>query len=240
MIYKLADFIVEFKNPSPDVVDFFKDYISEGTPQASFEISEQEIEFETQKAQNKYTRLNSELTAMLRKFSRWTLDYNAFLLHSALVDVDGVGVAFAARSGTGKTTHIRLWQQLLGERMTIINGDKPIIRFFENEQYPIGYGTPWNGKERFGINGKTAVKHFCFIERSDINSCEKIEASQILNQFFGQIYLPKNEPIVISKMLNFANKFLKNITVWRIKCNMDISAAETAYNTIFKENTNEA
>ena len=239
MICKLADFIVEFKNPSPAVEKFFSNYISNATPQVSFEITEDEIEYETQLAKKKYTRFNSELTAMLRKFSRWTLDSNAFLLHSALIDVDGIGVAFAAKSGTGKTTHLRLWQQLLGNRVIVVNGDKPIIRFFEEEQYPIGYGTPWNGKEGYGINGKTAIKHFCFIERSETNSCEKIEISQMLNSFFDQIYLPKSEPIVISKMLSFANEFFKNITVWKIKCNMDISAAKVAYDTIFKENTNE-
>ena len=67
---------------------------------------------------------------------------NAFVLHSATIDVEGVGVAFSAHSGTGKTTHMNLWQELLGDKMVVVNGDKPIVRFFDEEpNQPYAYGT---------------------------------------------------------------------------------------------------
>ena len=233
MICKLADFLVEFKNPSRQIEEFFKDYMHDGVPQVSFEINEQDIDFENTLINGKYGRFNNELSAMLRKFTIWSLDKNAIFLHSALIDFDGVGVAFAAPSGTGKTTHMRLWQQLFGDRVVVVNGDKPTVRFFEDIKFPVGYGTPWNGKEMLGINGKTNIKHFCFIERSEKNSCEKVDPSQVLDLFFKQVILPRNNPNAISKTLKLANMFLNNVTVWKIKCNMDISAAKVAYDTIF-------
>ncbi len=240
MICKLADFIVEFINITPEAQNYFENYLSNENPQVTFEITSQDIEYEISNINGKCTRLNAELSAMLRKFSMWTLANDAFYLHSALIDVDGVGVAFAAPSGTGKTTHMRLWGELLGDKMRIINGDKPIARFFYDKQYPIGYGLPWCGKERYEINDKVEIKHFCFIERSETNSCEKVVASEYLNLFFKQILLQRNNPAAVAKTLNLADKFLKNVSIWKIKCNMDISAAEVAYNTIFKENINEA
>ena len=240
MICKLADFLVEFKNPSRQVEEFFKDYIHDGVPQVSFEINEQDIDFENTLMNGKYGRFNNELSAMLRKFTIWSLDENAIFLHSALIDVDGVGVAFAAPSGTGKTTHMRLWQQLLGDKVIVVNGDKPTVRFFEDIKFPVGYGTPWNGKEMLGINGKTNIKHFCFIERSEINSCEQMNPSDSLQLFFQQIFISRDNIPMMIKTLKLADKFLKNVAVWKIKCNMDISAAKVAYDTIFKENTNEA
>ena len=69
-------------------------------------------------------------SSFLRKLAEWLPLHDAFVLHSATFDVDGVGVVFAAHSGTGKTTHMLLWQKLLGDKMTIVNGDKPIVRFF--------------------------------------------------------------------------------------------------------------
>ena len=239
MICKLADFIVEYINPSSDVEKYFENYISTEQPEISFEITTDDVDAIIDSVNGDCTRINAELVAMLRKFCGWSLDKNAFFLHSALIDVDGVGVAFTAPSGTGKTTHMRLWQQLLGNKMTVVNGDKPIVRFFDDTKYPVGYGTPWCGKERYGINGKTEIKHFCFIERSETNSCEKVDPSQVLDLFFKQVILPRNNPNAISKTLNLANMFLNNVTVWKIKCNMDISAAEVAYNTIFKENNDE-
>lgn len=233
MVCNIADFIIEFKNTSPDIEKLFQNYLSDKIPEITFEISPKEVDFEVEYVNGQCTRINAELTAMLRKFYRWILDYNSFLLHSALISVDNTGVAFAAPSGTGKTTHMRLWQKLLGDKLTVINGDKPIVRFFDGVKYPVGYGTPWCGKERYGINSKVQIKHFCFIERSETNSCEEISPKDILNLFFKQILIPLNEPILVSKTLKLANEFLNNVTVWKIKCNMDISAAEVAYNTIF-------
>lgn len=233
MVYNIADFTVEFKNPSLQAQENFLKYISDDIPQVSFDITQKDIQFEIDYLKGNCTLLNAELTAILRKFYRWILDYNSFLLHSALISVDNTGVAFAAPSGTGKTTHMRLWQKLLGDKLTVINGDKPIVRFFDGVKYPVGYGTPWCGKERYGINSKVQIKHFCFIERSETNSCEEISPKDILNLFFKQILIPLNEPILVSKTLKLANEFLNNVTVWKIKCNMDISAAEVAYNTIF-------
>lgn len=240
MICKLADFIVEYINPSSNVEKYFENYISTEQPEISFEITTDDIDTIINSVNGACTKINAELVAMLRRFCAWALDKNTFFLHSALIDVNGTGVAFAAPSGTGKTTHMRLWTELLGEKMRIINGDKPIVRFFDDIKYPVGYGVPWCGKERYGINDKIEIKHFCFIERSEINSCEKIEASQFLNLFFKQVLLPRNNPDAVLKTLNLSDKFLKNVTVWKIKCNMDISAAKVAYDTIFKENTNEA
>ena len=240
MICKLADFIVEYINPSSNVEKYFENYISTEQPEISFEITTDDVDAIIDSVNGDCTRINAELVAMLRRFCAWALDKKTFFLHSALIEVNGAGVAFAAPSGTGKTTHMRLWEKLLGEKMRIINGDKPIVRFFDDTKYPVGYGTPWCGKERYGINGKTEIKHFCFIERSETNSCEKVDPSQVLDLFFKQVILPRNNPNAISKTLNLANMFLNNVTVWKIKCNMDISAAEVAYNTIFKENTNEA
>ena len=240
MVCKLADFVVEFKNITTEAQKYFENYLSTENPQVSFEMTPQDIEYEISNINGQCTRLNAELSAMLRKFAVWALNENAFYLHSVLIDVDGVGVTFSAPSGTGKTTHMRLWAELLGERMRIINGDKPIVRFISDNQCPIGYGLPWCGKERYEINDKVEIKHFCFIERSDTNSCEKVEPSEVLNLFFKQILLPRTNPQAIAKTLNLADKFLKNVTVWKIKCNMDISAAQVAYDTIFKENNNEA
>lgn len=239
MICKFADFTVELINTLPETEKYFTKFLSSEQPQVSFKTSEKEAFFEKQLIDGKYYRINTELVVFLRRFAEWILDKDAFLLHASLIDVEGEGVAFSAPSGTGKTTHTLLWQRLLGENMTVINGDKPIIRFFENEKYPIGYGTPWNGKERLGTDGKTPIKHFCFIERCDTNCCEKVNPADVLDLFFKQIYLPRNDSKALLKTLILADRFLKSVTVWKIKCNMDISAAEVAYNTIFKEKNNE-
>ena len=175
-----------------------------------------------------------ETVALYRKISSLLPLHNAFVLHAATFDVDGVGVAFAAHSGTGKTTHMNLWQQLLGDRLTIVNGDKPIVRFFDDEpQIPYAYGTPWNGKEHLGCNMKTPLKHICFIERSETNFVEHIDKSDAIDRILNQVYIPK-EPTAVIKTMQLIDRLLACCDLWIIHCNTDPSAAEVSYNAIFK------
>lgn len=176
-----------------------------------------------------------EFTDLYRQIAEWLPNNGAFVLHSATFDVDGVGVAFAAHSGTGKTTHMNLWQQLLGDRMTIVNGDKPIVRFFDDEpETPYAYGTPWNGKEHLGCNMRTPLKHICFIERSETNYVEKMEKSDVIDRIFNQVYMPK-DPVAVMNTMQLIDRLLSCCNLWTIHCNMDPAAADVAYNTIFKE-----
>lgn len=170
-----------------------------------------------------------------RKLAEWLPTQNAFVLHSAVFDVDGTGIALAAHSGTGKTTHMLLWQKLLGERLKIVNGDKPIIRFFDDESdTPYAYGTPWNGKEHLGCNMRTPLRHIAFIERAEKNSCESMSPSDAINLIFNQVYMPKDSAAVI-KTIELINRLISCCSLWKIKCNMEIEAAQIAYNKIMED-----
>lgn len=169
--------------------------------------------------------------------------FSGFLLHSASFDVDGVGVAFAAHSGTGKSTHMMLWQKLLGERMTVVNGDKPIVRIFDDKKtapegtalfVPYIYGNPWMGKEMLGCNMRSPLKHICFIERSDKNYVKKISKKDAINRIFNQVYMPK-DPVALADTIRLIDRTLSSCSLWIIHCNMEPEAANIAYNTIFSD-----
>lgn len=82
-----------------------------------------------------------ESIAVQEKICAAVLDYDAAVFHAALIAFDGQGVAFAAPSGTGKTTHVKLWQRLYGDRVEIINGDQaslhPALRSFLCVRYAV-------------------------------------------------------------------------------------------------------
>lgn len=237
MIYSLAELKFEYSGLFGEVEKVSTEYLSSGEPDFKIEVNSEDIETERKIAEQPFPDRVLETTAFYRKLAELLPKKQAFVLHSALFDVEGEGVAFGALSGTGKTTHMLLWQKLLGERMTIVNGDKPIVRFIDGK--PIAFGTPFKGKENYGSNTKTELKHICFIERSLENSCEKITEEEALNGILTQVYMPKDvESLVLT--MELINKLLFSCKLWRIKCNMDISAAETSYNAIFKEKKDEA
>lgn len=179
-------------------------------------------------------KINERDCWILREIAEKLFQYNAILLHSACFDVDGVGVAFAAHSGTGKTTHMNLWQKYLGDKMVVVNGDKPIVRFFDDEPgTPYAYGTPWNGKEHLGCNMRTKLQHICFIERSETNFVEPMNKQDVIERIFNQVYMPK-DPVAVVKTMQLIDRLLSCCKLWTIHCNMKDDAAKIAYDTIFR------
>lgn len=171
-----------------------------------------------------------ETVCLYRNLCQHLWKYNAMIFHAATFKVDDRAVAFAAKSGTGKSTHLALWQKLLGERLKVVNGDKPIVRFIDDE--PIVFGTPWNGKEGLGENTSAVLKDICFIERSITNSVSKLSKEDVINRIFNQTLLP-NDPLGKGITLSLIDQLLAKCNIWCIKCNMEQQAAEIAYNTIF-------
>ena len=235
MKIKCADLVFDIKNNYNYTRLLSHKYIFEGkSSDVSITVSDEDIKQELNC--DIIDKSYAESVCVYRKMGEILPFYNAFIFHSAVFDFDGTGVALTAHSGTGKTTHLLLWHKLFAKKMSIVNGDKPIVRFFENEpNIPYGYGTPWCGKEKYTVNMRTPIKHICFIERSEKNFVEKLQPSEIINLIFNQVYMPK-DPKAVAATMQLINRFIGCCELWRIHCNMDISAAETAYRAIFKEN----
>jgi len=237
MNYKIADFSVEIRGLKYDMFTRLACmHETDEEADAIFEITDADIDFEKKIEPSITNNAAHEYTAILRKFGEFLPLNNGFVLHSGCFEVDGVGIAFAAHSGTGKTTHMRRWKAYLGDRFKIINGDKPMVRFFEDEpDTPYAYGNPWRGKENFGSYKRTPLKHICFIERADTNYVEKIEKSDIIDAIMNQIYMPQNNPLAVVNTMQLMDKLLNCCKLWKIHCNMDENAGEIAYKAIFRE-----
>ena len=81
------------------------------------------------------------------------LEYDAFLFHAAVISYAGRGFAFAAKSGTGKSTHVAQWMRALGDDVVVVNGDKPILRWRSGEGAEALGGT-LAGAEDAGTSGE--------------------------------------------------------------------------------------
>ena len=142
-----------------------------------------------------------------------------------------MGYAFAARSGVGKSTHIGLWKKNFGERVHIINGDKPIVKITDHGV--IAYGTPWNGKEGFGENRSCPLRALCFLERGTENRIEPISTDDAVARIFPQIYLPR-EAKAAAGTLELLDSFVKKVSFFRLSCNMEDEAAIVSHGAMSK------
>jgi hypothetical protein len=76
-------------------------------------------------------------------YSLVALPYDAVAVHTSVIMNGGKAYMFLGESGTGKSTHTRLWRQHI-EGSELLNDDSPILRIEDGEA--VVYGSPWSGK----------------------------------------------------------------------------------------------
>ena len=166
-----------------------------------------------------------ETLAVYRKIAEKLPYHDAFLMHGSCVAAEGTGYLFTAKSGTGKSTHTRLWREYLGDRAVMVNDDKPVIRFVE--EGPVVCGTPWNGKHRLGSNITVPLGAICLLERGAENKITEESFAGIYPALLGQIYRPHDRK-AFGKTLELIDRLAPAVRMARLWCNMEPEAAEVS------------
>jgi hypothetical protein len=140
--------------------------------------------------------------------------------------MDGVAYLFTARSGTGKSTHTRLWRECFGDRCTMVNDDKPLLRISDGGVTV--YGTPWNGKHRLGNNVSAPLRAICLLTRAEDNSIAPITVSEAMPHIFTQVNRPE-DPDLLRRTVLLIDTLMHSVGLYRLGCNMSREAAHVAY-----------
>lgn len=225
---RLAGIPIGIDNQYSYVRQLCRGYETEEAPAFTVRASEAEILAE-QAGQQHFSLGYCESLCVYRKICCKLAQYDAFLMHSAVIAVDDVAYAFAAPSGTGKTTHIRLWMQLMGDRAQIVNGDKPIYRFVDDTLYACG--TPWQGKEGMGSNVMRPVRAVCFLEQSPVNHIASLQVEEVNHRIFRQVLIPKEQEN-FDCFWQLLEKLVTTVPFYLLQCNRDLDAARLAYDTM--------
>lgn len=177
-----------------------------------------------------------ERSAIYRKVAEEMIDRERILIHGSALSMDGNGYLFIAPSGTGKSTHAALWRKVFGDRVMMINDDKPLVHVNENEI--VIYGTPWDGKHRLSTNTGVPLKAICRIIRHETNSIRRVFKEEGMIRLLEQTYRPVRQDRVL-KTLDMLKKITDRIPVYDLYCNMETDAAITAYQELIKGARNE-
>lgn len=165
-------------------------------------------------------------------FYRHLLNFDGIMLHSSAVVVDGQAYLFTADSGMGKSTHTQLWLKKFGPRAFILNDDKPALRLEEDGWY--AYGTPWSGKDDISVNTRVPLAGIAVVERGEENSIEPFRGVGAVHALLKQVNRPK-EKGYREKILELLDKLITQVPVWKLRCNMDMEAAEVSYQAMSKK-----
>lgn len=236
-VYRIAELNIKINPKSNYLEKLLSDYlIKSDIYDFEVNINKSEIRHEAkiaqaQKQSDEYiSEAICESAAVFRKICKEILlNYDGFMLHSAAIKYNGKAYLFTAPSGTGKTTHIKLWKKHLKDKVEIINGDKPLLRYVNGEINV--YGTPWQGKENYGNNIKAPLGGIFLLERGIENSVEETSAKNIIPFLLTQTLRYQSQK-QIEKLFNIIEKIVITVPAYTLKCNMNISAVKTAMSVI--------
>ena len=247
-LVRLADLNILISGLSLKGTQYFSKYeipeIDSSSPDMYIKISSDDIETEMHQCaetrlrplqdsrNNEAFRLECEELAVCRKISNKLCFEEGFLMHGSAFSYDGLGVMIIAPSGTGKSSHSRMWREVYGKHVEMINDDKPFIRF--NGDIPFVYGTPWSGKHHLDSNTKAPLKAICAIEHAKTDSIEPMELSEALTYLIRQTHRPR-KAIELAKTLHLTEQLGRSVKLYKLSCTLSHNAARVAKAEIFGE-----
>lgn len=233
--YKIAGVVfdaeINYKYTEHECKDYL--YFGDEQPEFTAVVSKDDISKEQEKAPE-YPEFYLESLALFRKLCDYMLNNKqGIIFHSSAIMVDDEAYLFAAPSGTGKSTHARLWREYLGDRAVMINDDKPIIRYVDGDFYV--YGTPWNGKHKLDNNTRAKIKAICEIKQAKQNNIKKVKPCEMLLTMLNQTVRP-TEQEQFDKLLNLIEELLNSVDLYKLDCNVSLDAAKLAFEIMSKKN----
>ena len=233
-IYRIAELNIRMEPKYRETIDRLAPYLTDSET-ADFTLKLDEEEFAAFCAKTDYPKRPdlSEGPYLYTHICKTILDqYDGFFFHSSALELDGEGYLFTARSGTGKSTHTANWRKVFGDRVVMINDDKPIIRKIGGRFYVCG--TPWMGKSDIGCNRIAPIRAIYVLQRGETNRAEKISPGPVFKQLLEATLLPKT-PESMARLLGLFNELFTSADLILLTCNKDADAARTAYEAADRE-----
>lgn len=215
---------------------FLKDYQTEKEPLFCVEPTDEDLE----RARADYELLDRmdgrtdtfrseiffENAALNRLIAERITEYDVLLMHGSALSLDGEGYLFTAPSGTGKSTHARLWRETFGDRVVMINDDKPMLKI--RQDGVSAYGTPWNGKHSLSRNTSAPIRAIALLRQAEENRIEPMSKSDAFPVLVSQA-LSSKDPALMVRILGLENRILDQVKFYTLYCNMEPDAVRVAY-----------
>ena len=231
MKYKIADLIVEMNPKYNNTIELAEPFLYDGDKPADIilKVSDEYLSDLMSKAVEGSTIDKMENFAFSCEFNRRAINYGTMLVHSSALIYDGGAYLFSADSGVGKSTHTKLWLKAFGDKVHIMNDDKPVVKLLDDKA--VAYGTPFDGGSGFALNEAYPLKAIIFIERGEENSVRIPETREIIQKLYFQTAHMVGASTAENMLKNF-EKLLSLTKFYVLTCNTDISAAYIVFENI--------
>lgn len=168
---------------------------------------------------------------MVQAFGFASAVCDTLLIHASAIVYDGRAVFFLGESGTGKSTHTRLWLDHI-PGSSLLNDDAPVARVTGGRAY--AYGTPWSGKTRCYKNERYPLAACVRIRRAPYNKIERLSTLAALGALLPSC-LPtmQQSDRMLDPVCATLSGILSATPVHIFDCMPDADAARLSWSAIF-------
>ena len=170
-------------------------------------------------------------TALMLQYAFASSKRDTLLLHASTVEQDGTGYLFLGKSGTGKSTHSRLWiEHIPGSEL--INDDNPIIRIEDKKAYV--YGSPWSGKTSCYRNRKIPVGGIIRLRQAPKNRITHMTGLQAYATLLPSCSYMRWDREMSEAIHSTISEVLEKAPVFGLECRPDREAALMCHDELIK------
>lgn len=170
------------------------------------------------------------LTSMLRiAFAQAILRRDGISIHASTVIADGRAWIFLGKSGTGKSTHARLWlRNIPGSRL--LNDDNPAVRLVDGKA--VAFGTPWSGKTPCYRNESAPIGGIVRLVQGDADIFTEKDEVAALVALLPSCSVVHSDAALQSRLCDTLARLIELVPVGELKCLPDNESAIICYNNL--------
>ncbi len=167
--------------------------------------------------------------ALMLMFALASAPLDTLEIHSSVTVCDGAGYAFLGKSGTGKSTHSRLWRENI-PGSTLLNDDNPVIRIKDGQARI--YGTPWSGKTPCYKAESAPLGAIVRIRQCPENKIHLLSPVEAYASLYSSCSAFREIKGTADGIHSTLSKLVSLVPMYLLDCRPDAQAAQLCHSTI--------
>lgn len=159
-----------------------------------------------------YTQLIDRMIMII--FSMAILPLGYLKVHASVIEYHGQALVLMGVSGTGKSTHSRLWLQYV-PGCTLLNDDEPFVRLTEEGIVRV-YGCPWSGSTECYRQASAEVAAFVHLFQSAENKLRPLSTREALVSLYSSCAFLLNEGWSRDQVFDSVGAVLSKVKIYRL------------------------
>lgn len=167
-------------------------------------------------------------------FSQFAASAGALMLHASAVTIDGRAYLFMGRSGTGKSTHSRLWLETF-PGCRLLNDDCPLA--LPDPAHPglfLVSGTPWSGKTPCWHAESAPLGGVARLRQAPANTFRPLAGIEAFVAFIPGMSVMTSDRSLYSLASSTALALLGSVPAGELSCLPDADAARLCRESLQK------